>query len=277
MTSDIMVLLIALPVSAALLTGCLRVADRYRRRQSSWASRWRRVASRPVRWALAVAMAGAGAWGYVLLSAAVTAGWVHPLDVESQAGGLSLGLQTLLLPVLSLAALAAVLTALRIPVRRAFGLDRRHRHCAARQAPLLYLAALPAVIATAVAWRLVLDGIGVPLTPQPLVELMRNGQLPPQAILYVSLLAVTVAPVTEEVLFRGLLLPLLTRHYGPAQAVVAVSLMFACVHFNAASLAPLFVIAAAFALAYLWTGSLLTPILMHALFNGVNLLLLATG
>lgn len=276
MNADMVALLIAVPVGAGLLTAFIRAIDRYRHRQSSWPGRWRRVAARPVRWRHAIAMAGAGAWGYVLLSAAVQAGWVQPLGADARTDALSLGLQTLLLPAASLAALALCMGLERTSPRLAFGLGRRQRHCAARQAPLLYLAALPAVVATAVAWRGILDGLGVPSDPQTLVELVQSGRLSPQAVLYLSILAVTVAPVTEEVLFRGLLLPLLARHYGPGQAVVAVSLMFACVHFNAASLAPLFVIAAAFALAYLWTGSLLTPIVMHALFNGVNLLLLTT-
>lgn len=257
-----------------LMFSVTRVLNRVHRRQSSWTRRWQRVAMRPVRWRFALAMAAASAWAYVVLFGAVQAGWLVPVDIAPDAGLLPLAAQTLPLPLAALTALAVCMHAEGASARRAFGLQARQRRAGARQAPLLYLAALPVVLAAALAWRAVLDGLAIPLAPQPLIELLQSGRLSPYAVLYISVLAVTVAPITEELLFRGLLLPLLMRHYGPVQAVTAVSLMFACIHFNAASIAPLFAIAAAFALGYLWTGSLLTAILMHALFNGVNLLLL---
>lgn len=252
----------------------VRVLNRFHLRRTSWPRRWQRVALRPVRWRFALAMAAASAWAYALLFGAVRAGWLVPADSAADPGLLPLAAQTLPMPLAALAALAVCMRADGSSARRAFGLQARQRRSGARQAPLLYLAALPVVLAAALAWRAVLDGLAIPLAPQPLIELLQSGRLSPYAVLYISVLAVTVAPITEELLFRGLLLPLLMRHYGPVQAVTAVSLMFACIHFNAASIAPLFAIAAAFALGYLWTGSLLTPVLMHALFNGVNLLLL---
>jgi len=84
-----------------------------------------------------------------------------------------------------------------------------------------------------------------------------------------------LAPLFEEVIFRGILLPLVARRWGTAAAVVTVSALFAMVHFHLPSVVPLFVIAVAFSLGYVYSGSLLVPVAMHALFNGVNLVMLA--
>lgn len=92
--------------------------------------------------------------------------------------------------------------------------------------------------------------------------------------LLLFLLAVGLAPVFEEVIFRGILLTLVARRWGAAVAVISVSALFALVHGHLPSLAPLFVIAVAFSLGYIYSGSLLVPVTMHALFNGINLLML---
>ena len=86
--------------------------------------------------------------------------------------------------------------------------------------------------------------------------------------------AAVVAPVFEECVFRGIALPLLARALGVGPAVFLSSLLFASIHFHMASMAPLLVIAVAFALAYIYSGSLWVPITMHATFNAVNLALL---
>jgi membrane protease YdiL (CAAX protease family) len=88
------------------------------------------------------------------------------------------------------------------------------------------------------------------------------------------ILAAVLAPVFEECLFRGILLPLLARRLGTGAAVLLSSVAFASIHFHLPSLVPLCVVAVGFSLGYLYAGSLWVPIVMHALFNGVNLSLL---
>jgi membrane protease YdiL (CAAX protease family) len=56
--------------------------------------------------------------------------------------------------------------------------------------------------------------------------------------------------------------------------IFVISLLFAAIHFHLPSLIPLLIIASGFSLAYLYTKSLWVPIIMHGLFNGVNLALL---
>ncbi len=84
--------------------------------------------------------------------------------------------------------------------------------------------------------------------------------------------AAVVAPIAEEIIFRGLLqrmIQSLTRR--PAIAVVLASLAFAMVH-DPWTLQPgVFVLALFLGLAYFRTGSLLVPIFAHAVFNATNL------
>ena len=82
---------------------------------------------------------------------------------------------------------------------------------------------------------------------------------------------IVLAPVSEELLFRGIGLPLLIRRIGVWPAVCLLSLFFAALHLHIPSLIPLFLIGAAFSLAYLYTGAIAVPIAMHVIFNAVNI------
>ncbi len=96
------------------------------------------------------------------------------------------------------------------------------------------------------------------------------GLVPKIALL---MIAVLLAPAIEELLFRGVLLPALARGSGhPARALLVVALLFAGLHLHAPTLLPLFGIGVACSLGFLATGHLLTPIVMHAGFNAVSLL-----
>lgn len=76
-----------------------------------------------------------------------------------------------------------------------------------------------------------------------------------------------LAPVIEEVLVRGFILPGMERRYGLWPAVLLSTLMFAAMHFNLAQGLVVLVIGLALALLYMQTRSLLACILMHAVYN----------
>ena len=86
--------------------------------------------------------------------------------------------------------------------------------------------------------------------------------------------AAVVAPLVEEFLFRGYFYPVLKRLAGPLPAAITVSLLFGAIHNNAAAFPVLTVLALALTLAYEWSGSLFVPILMHACFNTMMLMLM---
>ena len=85
-------------------------------------------------------------------------------------------------------------------------------------------------------------------------------------------LAVIAAPLFEEYLFRGLVFKGLRRTMKPAFAILASAAIFAIVH-PPLSFLPVFGLGVAAALAFESSGSLLAPILAHALYNGAMVLL----
>lgn len=88
------------------------------------------------------------------------------------------------------------------------------------------------------------------------------------------LAAVVIAPLVEELTFRGFVYGVIKRYTDGFFAALCSSLLFAVVHCHIGSLFPLALLALILCAAYELTGSLLTPMLMHALFNLTSLLLL---
>jgi membrane protease YdiL (CAAX protease family) len=114
---------------------------------------------------------------------------------------------------------------------------------------------------------------GIPDDPQPVADLLATTDSKAVAALIVGL-AVAVAPVFEEFFFRGFAYPALKQRWGTWQALLAVSIVFAAIHFHVPSLGPLLAFAIGLGLAYELTGSLLAPITMHVLFNAANVAML---
>ena len=111
----------------------------------------------------------------------------------------------------------------------------------------------------------------------PLLELvLTTGQ--PLALVSFALTAVLLAPLFEETLFRGVLLPVLGQRVGPGLAVLLSALIFAAAHLSLNELAPLMVLGLGLGWLRLRSGRLGSCVLVHALWNGftfANLLLLA--
>ena len=200
----------------------------------------------------------------------------HDPDGGERLAGACVVVQSVIFHWAILALVAVRLAQRRIRWRAAFGLGARGAGRLLALGAGLYLASLPLVMFYAFLWRALLSRMGVDLETQPVVELMA-GDNPWALRAYLVALGTLVAPVAEEVLFRGIALPLLAKRWGAGAAVVVTSLVFASLHFNAASFAPLFVLGLVLALAYVYSGSLWTSIAIHGLFNGINIALLYAG
>jgi membrane protease YdiL (CAAX protease family) len=83
-----------------------------------------------------------------------------------------------------------------------------------------------------------------------------------------------LAPCFEELLFRGFLLPVLARHQSMAAALLVSALLFGAIHLQPAGLPVLGTLGLVLGLAMRHTGSLRTPILVHACWNGGLFLLI---
>ncbi len=85
--------------------------------------------------------------------------------------------------------------------------------------------------------------------------------------------AVIVAPICEELMYRGVVFSGLRRGWGLPAAAVASAILFASVHLMPLSLVPLFAIGLASALLYARHRSLLVSLVLHAAYNALSLLL----
>lgn len=139
-----------------------------------------------------------------------------------------------------------------------------------------FLIALPAVFAVGLAWTTLLEAFGLPVEHQQLIDLFKKTDSPVVVGLMVFL-AVVVAPVTEELIFRAGIFRFLRTRTPRWVALLVPALLFAALHGNLASLAQLAVLGIIFALAYERTGNIAVPMLAHGLFNLNTLLLLLAG
>jgi len=92
-----------------------------------------------------------------------------------------------------------------------------------------------------------------------------------------AILAVVVAPLIEETVFRGMFQSMIRSHLGrPWPAIIATSVLFVMVHANLSHWPALFALSLGLGYAYEKSGSLFRPIFMHVLFNGATIALKLT-
>jgi membrane protease YdiL (CAAX protease family) len=184
------------------------------------------------------------------------------------------GLGAALITADAITCLAVVIVAARSESVEALGLSppRRPRNLAmVALACLTFLVPLGVVSWT---WNLVLSALGKQPELQPALGLYIDARArndwPAMALIGVG--AVLMAPLAEELLFRGFLFGLLRRRVGPGVAMVATSAFFALFHLQPEVMLPIFLVGLVLNWIYLRTGSLAYPILFHLLFNGGTLI-----
>jgi len=103
----------------------------------------------------------------------------------------------------------------------------------------------------------------------PLLDLvLSSDELMPLCFLLIT--TVFLAPVFEELVFRGILLPVLVSKVGKISGVLLSALIFALAHLSVGELPPLFVLGIGLGLMRLSSGRLFPCALMHSLWNGVT-------
>jgi len=151
----------------------------------------------------------------------------------------------------------------------AFGLSRGNWLRAASLAILLTLIILP------IAWLLgelsvrILTGLHIKYEVQQPVQTLKATVSWGQRVAF-GVIAIGMAPVVEELVFRGIIYPFVKRLGYRRIALWGTSLFFALTHFNLMTFVPLTILAVALTLLYEATGTLLAPIVTHSLFNAAN-------
>ena len=90
-------------------------------------------------------------------------------------------------------------------------------------------------------------------------------------IVMAFVVAVVLAPLTEEIVFRGILLSSLDRRWGATAAIVGSSALFAAMHVSPYAIPPIFVLSLVLGWLFVRTRSLTVCIVAHAAFNGLGL------
>lgn len=131
-----------------------------------------------------------------------------------------------------------------------------------------YLVALPLVIVVSLINQQLWQGQG---GSNPILPLALEGQ-DSVALLIFFITACVAAPIFEEIIFRGFLLPSLTRYMPVWGAVVASSLLFAIAHLSLSEVLPLATLGMVLGLVYTRSRNLLSSMLLHGLWNAGTLL-----
>lgn len=129
-------------------------------------------------------------------------------------------------------------------------------------------AAIPAWIGATLLGALaatLLQAVGLTEEAGPVDSFIKRGD--PTVILIAFLL---VAPVAEEIFFRGVVYNAWERERGPWVAVIGSAALFAAIHTSLFALVPIFALGVALALLYRSTRSLAATMALHAGFNTIS-------
>ena len=130
-----------------------------------------------------------------------------------------------------------------------------------------YFAALPLVILVSIINQQFWQGRG---GSNPILSIaLENRDTVALTIFFIT--ASVAAPIFEEIMFRGFLLPSLTRYFSVTTAIVLSSLLFALAHLNLSEVLPLATLGMVLGFVYTRSRNLLSSILLHSLWNSGTL------
>lgn len=122
-------------------------------------------------------------------------------------------------------------------------------------------------------WGVLLQALRIPVDTTGLdpTRLLPAG---PLGVVVTVLVAVVLAPVVEEIVFRGVLLASLRQRWGDVAAIGVSSIIFALMHVHWVTMPPIMLLAWMLGRAFVERRSLWVPIAGHAAFNGVGIALI---
>ena len=153
------------------------------------------------------------------------------------------------------------------------GLSVRHWPAGVLRGVITALIALPVCFLLQFGITAAAGALGIdPGSEHPLITTFQKASVGWRWL--VAIFVVVLGPIAEELLFRGLCQSTLRRVFGkPWPAIVVTSVLFGAMHYNVwTSVLPLAAFAAMLGYSYERTGKLLSPIIAHAVFNGLFLL-----
>ena len=141
---------------------------------------------------------------------------------------------------------------------------------------LACLAWIPVHLSIALLWGGLLQALGHEMVPQQAVSLFLNALQTDQSLLKFLIMVnvVVMAPWVEELLFRGLLFRWLLGYRSVLASAILSGVFFGVIHDALTSIVPIAFLGVALAWLYHRTGSLLTSIVFHTVFNAIMMILM---
>lgn len=141
-----------------------------------------------------------------------------------------------------------------------------------------YCQCLPLLFGITLFWKFIVDvlhqwGLPVSFDQQPIIQLLAHSKPQLSGVFAIGVCVVLLAPLCEEIFFRGVLLRFLHSRISLKKSLWTCSLIFALVHQHFASFLPLCFLGYWLGLSYIKTRCIWTNVGIHALFNGTNLVL----
>ena len=149
---------------------------------------------------------------------------------------------------------------------------RMHFGQALPRALVLFVRFVPVIWIASLIWGGLIYVLDLEAPPQPLITLFAEGGNV-FGMTLMALFAVVLAPISEELLFRGCLYRFLKSQTNISFAFLISGALFAIMHGNLATFVPLMIIGILLAYLYEQEGNILVPICFHACFNAFSLLM----
>ncbi len=131
------------------------------------------------------------------------------------------------------------------------------------------LISFPMVIGLGQFSALCMTLIGVEPQSQQTVEVLKSTLSVTHQIVF-GIMIIFVAPLAEEIIFRGILYPLMKKNGHRYTALWGSSLLFGLIHSNVMTFVPLTLFSVFLTLLYEKTDNLTTPMVTHGVFNALN-------
>lgn len=135
--------------------------------------------------------------------------------------------------------------------------------------PWFYLAVMGALIPVSLTMEALASRFHWDPAPQLAVEFILKAKNPWQ-LGWLLFLALLLAPMSEEILFRGFLHPVLKKHVSVTVAWIVTAAIFGAIHFHAMTFPQLFLLGLTLGAIYEITGSLALCIGLHLFFNAAT-------
>ncbi len=125
-----------------------------------------------------------------------------------------------------------------------------------------YFAAWPLIIL----WGIIVEYLNI--------EALKNSNYSDEIVsalnnnyLSIFILACIVAPISEEIMFRGFLLKIIKQKYNIRIAIIINSFLFGIIHFDPSAIVPATILGGALSFIRIKTKSVFASIIMHSLHN----------